>query len=78
MLTQQAQIESLRLADTNRVIARHFEGGQESVAAKPKLYIRGQAANVATMASCPHCNTVVDLSQGSFCFNCGAPMKPKV
>jgi hypothetical protein len=59
-------------------IARQFEGGSESVAAKPKLYISGQAANIATIASCPHCNTVVDLSQGSFCFNCGAPMKPKV
>lgn len=59
-------------------IAAHFEGGQESVSAKPKLYIGGKAANIANMASCPHCNTVVDLSQGSFCFNCGAPMKPKV
>lgn len=59
-------------------IARHFEGGQESVAAKPMLYIKGKAANIATMASCPHCNTVVDLSEGTFCFNCGAPMKPKV
>jgi hypothetical protein len=59
-------------------IARHFEGGSESVASKPKLYISGKAANIANVASCPHCNTVVDLSQGSFCFNCGAPMKPKV
>lgn len=59
-------------------IARVFEGGNESVASKPKLYIAGKAANVANMASCAHCNTVVDLSQGSFCFNCGAAMKPKI
>lgn len=59
-------------------IARHFEGGGESVASKPKLYISGKAANIMSVASCPHCNTVVDLSEGSFCFNCGAPMKPKL
>jgi hypothetical protein len=59
-------------------IARHFEGGQESVAAKPKLYISGKAANIANVVSCPHCNTVIDLSQGTFCFNCGAPLKPKL
>ncbi len=59
-------------------IARHFEAGTDSVSSKPKLYIAGKAANIANMASCPHCNTVVDLSEGSFCYNCGAPMKPKV
>ncbi len=59
-------------------IARFFESGSDSVASKPKLYISGKAANIANMASCPHCNTVVDLSEGSFCYNCGAPMKPKV
>lgn len=59
-------------------IARHFEAGQESVANKPVLYVGGKAANIVNVVSCPHCNTVVDLTQGSFCFNCGAPLKPKV
>ncbi|MBL9020326.1 MAG: zinc ribbon domain-containing protein [Myxococcales bacterium] len=59
-------------------IARHFESGQESVANKPKVYIAGQAANIVNAVSCPHCNTVVDLTQGSFCFNCGAALKPKL
>jgi hypothetical protein len=56
-------------------IARTFESGQNAVAAKPRVYIGGQAVSPGGPMSCPYCHTVVNAAGASHCPNCGAAIQ---
>lgn len=56
-------------------IAQTFESGQNAVAAKPRVYIRGQAVNPGGPITCPFCHTVVNVAQASHCPNCGGAIQ---